>query len=552
MRVPFVIVALVLGFGAVAYGFKALVAPEGGPSSAALRFDRAQIEFGSVVVGREGASTLVLSNGADEPVVVERLQTEGPFRTRGAGFELAAGGAEALKVRFVPEATGEVEGSLVARSPAFEGGEARIALRGSGDAPPEIALEPRALRFGAVSLEGRGRAVLKIVNRGGSELRVAGLATRPPFRPERSAVTIPPGSREAVEVYFAPQRPGRLEGSLRVESDDPERGTIVVPLEGEGVEGAPKPRIRVEASSVTFGKVRPGDSRRRWVTIENRGSDPLTLTSLVMFEPFRAATRGRSIAPRSSFSFPVVYAPQEEGSSFSPLVIYSNDPSSDVVTLSLFGESSADAPAAGELAAAEGRPEAVAGSAEGAPAGPEGESRAVAARGEGRGEGEEPPGLPRARPAVKEGSSVHLATHEQSLSDAHLGELQFDGASRTLRIERFRMPTVSGAFGERFSFSEVDLSGRVSELGEVDISVPVTLRDEASGSETPMSLRLTTGTAAAQLEGGTEVAVNGAPLGSDGSVTLVGIGKIPDGALEGHIWKVKLNAQVDSGASSKP
>ena len=96
--------------------------------------------------------------------------------------------------------------------------------------------------------------------------------------------------------------------------------------------------------------------------------------------------------------------------------------------------------------------------------------------------------------------------------------------------------------GEYWEFAETSGFGQVSELGEVNMVLPLEFRDE-HGSPTLMFLELTTGTATALVEG-TQLAVTGTPLGSDGTVKLVGAATIPSGSLEGKAMEVILNVRV--------
>jgi len=97
----------------------------------------------------------------------------------------------------------------------------------------------------------------------------------------------------------------------------------------------------------------------------------------------------------------------------------------------------------------------------------------------------------------------------------------------------------------------VDLQAPVDALGEVETVVPVRIIDR-NGFETEMPLQVTTGVATARLEGGGEIAVAGEPLGADGRATLVAVGTVPNGSLEGQVYRLVLNVQVDPDASPQP
>ncbi len=434
-----------------------------------------------------------------------------------------------------------------------------VPLLAEAHAPAGIEVEPLSLSFGEVLLEGVSKGSITIRNTGGDELRVERLATTAPFRPELFSAVVAPGESQTIEVSFEPTSLGLERSDLLIGSNDPEKGTVTVRLDGTGVDRLPRPRVEVSPPAVDFGQVRVGEKAETVLSIRNTGTDLLSITNLVLLPPFSAPTRGREIPPGSAISLAVTFAPSSPGATFAPLVIYSNAPSANALTVGLLGEgiltaggpedgrsiaggdagSDADASSGGFLGGSAGADAGAIGVlvADGA-AGEAGAAEAQAALAPSRQDGPPTP------PGVLEGSRVYLGTYEGQISPASVGEVAFDASSGLLSFGDVQLPSVDAALGEYFTFSPTSGVGKVDlQGGEAQISLPVELLD-FRGNRTPVVVNLTTGTATATIEGGTQISVTGKPVGPDGVATFVAAQTMNTGALQGMPMTFEIKVKV--------
>ena len=83
----------------------------------------------------------------------------------------------------------------------------------------------------------------------------------------------------------------------------------------------------------------------------------------------------------------------------------------------------------------------------------------------------------------------------------------------------------------------------VTDTGEVSATLPIQIIDK-HGIEKEVEVQLTSDTATAVLDG-TEISLLGSPIGPDGTVTIGGLEKIPDGALKNHSLQINITMKVE-------
>jgi hypothetical protein len=551
-----------------------------------LRIDPEVLDFGPVPVGALREGVLVATNLGSEPIVVHRVRAGGSFGTSTHPMRLEPGESQPILVSFRADTPGVSEGLLSVERKHGRSVSAR--LRGSAHRAAEIEVAPLLLAFGEIGIDGTGTGLITIRNRGEEELQVDGIAGARPFRVDSEPVRLAPGSAASVEVRFLPADPGTHHANLLIRSTDPERKVIAVRVEGKAVkrDEAPRPSIEVDPPTLDFGSSSLGTRQKQWLSIRNTGTDALSIVSVTAPDPFGAPNRSRRIEPGGSISWPVSFAPREVGSAFGSLVIHSNDPDVGTLTLSLVGEGSEPEserlPADGILRTARA-PQRVEGESEERdptrrrdallggsvsvrpPAGETFDEPVV-----------QPPPVEAAPPEIEEpvlleeapvdesvadeldaeapvvetGGSVTLAgnvyigTYGSPVGQSDVQTAVFDQASATLMLDDLQLPEVEAAFGESFDFSPASAVGRVSELGDVELVLPLEVHDKW-GNPTEVPLTLTTGTSTTILEGGTLIALTGSPLDANGNAILVGATTISGGALNGLPMEIVINVSVD-------
>ena len=175
MRRFLVLVGVVLvGFAAAAYVNRE---PNDGASlraalqGARIEFDRKTVDFGTTPVGASRTSSVVMTNWSSQPLTVAKFESDEAFQPLQGKVELEPGDASLVTFAFRPQRPGPHQLRIFAETEAGRVGA--LYLRGIGDSPPEMTIEPRALDFGPVAVGDERSAPIKISNHGYGALRIS-------------------------------------------------------------------------------------------------------------------------------------------------------------------------------------------------------------------------------------------------------------------------------------------------------------------------------------------------------------------------------------------
>jgi len=560
MKRAFIGLALLVFCGIAAAAYQARMAGEWPALSVFaphvdVSFDRESIDFGTTVVGVAAVSSVVMTNLGEEAAEL-LVNGSGPFRPVHGRVQLGPRSASVVAFEFLPETPGGFTGELAVTSGSRKVGV--FSLRGVAERPPQISLEPRLLDFGPVSIGEELGARIKISNQGDRELEVTRLGVVAPFYMQGEEFRVAPRSSTLLEIAFAPDQVGPETARLLLQSNDPARPTVAFELTGQGIDGFLSPVIEATPEVVSFGRVAPGKTSRRFIEIRNPSDDPLTIASVLVNAPFRTAARSRTIPPRGFVRLPVTFTPQSEVDEIrGSLSIFSNDPDAAELVVELSGQASAKPSGSGTPgitvigssdsgSAAEGESrlsgtdgvEGSAGSrfADADTGGAAGADIADRAGADGREE------AAAADSRIEDGSYVNLASFHEDIAAPNVEAIDYNAQAGTLTLRGFQLPTVDASLGEFFQFTSTDIVGHVDETGEVTARVPVQIIDDR-GDAVAMEFELTTDTASLVYDG-VEVAFVGSPLDPAGFLTLVGAGTVPDGRLKGQFFTMQMNLNV--------
>jgi hypothetical protein len=500
-------------------------------SCEALVVSPERLLFGEIAAGDSVRRVLVVTNSSDQTLAVQRMEAQAPFILSGGALSLGPGRARAVVIDFEPTESGRFEGELVLESAAFEHGTRAVQLEGSAHLPPDIGVSPRFLSFGEVCVGETARAPIAIANRGEVELEVGSLAVSRPFRAGAEFPSVAPAATGSVEVSFEPRAAGDYETSLMIQSNDPERGKVIVHVEGTGVDHAPDARIRVTPPSFDFGAVPVGGSQTKRISVRNTGDDPLAVIALRAPAPFSVPTRSRQIEPGAELSLPVTFLPVGEGGLRGTLSIYSNDPSRQVVAVGLSGESDGRALAADPRGTRDVLLDTAAVSQQGV------ETELAAAV-----------PLEEAPSGELEGGEVRLGPYSEQLSRLHADSVSYDPISRSFAVSGLQLPTVDLPLGEYFHFDVTAVIGRFDGDGDAHVELPVRMYD-VRGNPVDLRMPLTTLETRVNLEG-TDIPLIGRPLGPDGRARLAGFARLPaHSSLGGDVMRLSLDVRVSGEAA---
>ncbi len=212
-----------------------------------------EVDFDYAPVGRTVTQTIQITNRGDgtAPLQLTNMRIETATDTAFSfdpiieeavtllPVSLAPDEAHTVNLRYHPQEVEDHVGELVFDTNQNMNAVIRVPLRGSSKTPARISVSPENIQFGAVPLGQTTALPLTIVNEGGTPLRVTprwggtGLSTDLSTLPQ-VIPPIMPGQFTEIQVLVTATSPAPITGLLLLESNDPSRPTVTVPVSAEG------------------------------------------------------------------------------------------------------------------------------------------------------------------------------------------------------------------------------------------------------------------------------------------------------------------------------
>jgi hypothetical protein len=243
------------------------------------------IDFGRVRVGKSEAADLNVGNDGGTRVVLNVESLAGVFTAEGEELVIDAGGTQAIRVTFTPDAQSSESASLVLVDENQK--RFRVTLTGSG-IEPEIGL-PTSDQLQAPVRAGESHVLSVLVQNSGSDtLSIGGIIVEEDGVDAFDRVTSPPlgiapGKSDFIQVSFRPPSAGDFGARLIVQSDDRLTPVDTVQISGQGKE----PILQVASNNdFDFGSVRyegasgGGGTGRIELQVSNAGDDTLYVESV--------------------------------------------------------------------------------------------------------------------------------------------------------------------------------------------------------------------------------------------------------------------------------
>ncbi|MFH1468582.1 MAG: choice-of-anchor D domain-containing protein [Pseudomonadota bacterium] len=214
----------------------------------------------------------------------------------------------------------------------------------SGPGAPSITLDPTWLDFGTVAATDPAAHTLtvRIDNDGDGDLRLQGFAWGTASAPfvlgGPATLLVEPGESTSLQVTFDPILDGTHRATLAIDSDDPWRPTVRLPVQAEGL----APSLAVD-SPLDFGAVALGCAAEAPLFLHNTGSLDLTVTDIAWLHQDPAFTSPDTsilpivIAPGARASLDFAFEPRVEGAAQAILAIASDDPAEPVIEVTAAG-----------------------------------------------------------------------------------------------------------------------------------------------------------------------------------------------------------------------
>ncbi len=285
-----------------------------GTAQAAVTLSKTSLAFAAQQVGTQSApQTITVTSSGNAPVVFGTPLAAGDFAETDtcAGHTLAVGATCAFSVQFAPFATGSRSGSLTIYA-NVSGGQAVVALTGTGTAPASVVLTPTALAFAATLVNQAAAAqIVSIANTGGTAAAIMSISTGGDFAlaANTCSATLASQTACAVGITFTPTASGTRTGTLTVVDSV---GTQTATLTGIGQAPATD---TLSPAALSFAQQAVGSaSAAQQVTLANAGDQPLLLIGAVVSGDFTVVNGcGAALPAHSTCAVSVAFVPTATG-----------------------------------------------------------------------------------------------------------------------------------------------------------------------------------------------------------------------------------------------
>jgi hypothetical protein len=205
-----------------------------------IHVDPLSVSFGNVDVGGVSKALFTIENRGEGPLDLQDLRTTSPFQLAVDRRRIDPGEATVVEVRFSPPSARRWNAQLLIESNDPKTRRMKLSLFGSGVADgvaPAIAVNPTGVDFGTVKVGDSAQRWVEIRNNGGAELMISSVTLAAPFHSNTRSRPIAAQSSIRLPVSYSPREPGARILPMIIHSNDPESGTLVVALMGEGSVG---------------------------------------------------------------------------------------------------------------------------------------------------------------------------------------------------------------------------------------------------------------------------------------------------------------------------
>jgi len=297
------------------------------------------LNFGSVVVGRSKTLSVTMSNIGSTSLTVTTINKSAPaFSVTRLTLPLilAAGRSVTFNVSFAPKNIGTATGSILFASTVSG---FRVYVSGTGVAAGSLVASPSSIGFGRVPI---GSSLMKsetLTNSSasssvtisqasvtGTGFRISGLSL---------PMTLAAGHSVSFSVKFVPQSTSSVSGKVSILSNAA-NPALYVPLSGIGTTTG---RLSANPSSLRFGNVIAGSSKKMSETIANIGKSAVTISRTAVSGPGFSITGINppvTLGGGQSATFTVMFAPKATGTVKGTLSI-SSDASAGTLSVPLSG-----------------------------------------------------------------------------------------------------------------------------------------------------------------------------------------------------------------------
>ena len=308
----------------------------------ALAVGPTSLGFGNVQVGSSQSQPATITNSGGASVTITQATATGAgFSITGLTLPLvlAPGQNSAFSVRFTPQTSGSVNGSVAFTG---SGASATLPLSGAGQAATTLGVNPASVSFGSVQV-GTNQPQTITLNNGSSSAITITQASASGTGFSMNGLSLPAtlnvGQSASFTTTFAPAVAGSATGSIAITSTA-SNSSFSIPLSGTGVTAG---TLAANPTSIAFGAVQVGSSQSHSQTLTNTGGSVLHISTATVTGAGFAAS-GLSVPTTlnagQNLTFNVTFTPQSSGNASGSLALTADGSVSNLsVTLSGSGAS---------------------------------------------------------------------------------------------------------------------------------------------------------------------------------------------------------------------
>jgi hypothetical protein len=298
---------------------------------AAITLSATSLTFAAQQVATQSApQTVTITSSGGAPVTFSSLVLTGDFTETDncAGQTLAVGNSCSVQIIFAPTATGARSGQLTIYA-NVPGGQATVALNGTGTAPAAIVLTPLSLTFPATIVNQTAASQdITVANTGGttatlSAPTLSGNAGDFALFANTCGATLAPSTSCTLSITFTPTTSGARSATLSITDNAGTSSAATQTASLSGIGDAPATDT-LSAISLSFAQRQIGTtSPSQTITLTNSGGVPLTLVAASVspgdFSVVNAC--GNSLAAHATCAINVAFSPTAVGTRTATLTI---------------------------------------------------------------------------------------------------------------------------------------------------------------------------------------------------------------------------------------
>ncbi len=292
-------------------------------AQAGLTLSATSLTFAAQQVGTQSsAQTVTVSSSGNAPVTFSTLAMAGDFTETDdcAGQTLAVGSSCSVQIIFAPTATGARSGQLTIYA-NVPGGQATVALSGTGTSPAAVGLSPLALSFAPTIVnQTTASQSITVSNTGGtvatlSSPTLSGNASDFTIFADTCGATLAPGTGCTLSITFTPTASGARAATLSITDNAGTSSAATQTASLSGIGEAPATDT-LSAAALSFAPQQIGTtSAAQTLTLTNSGGVPLTLIAASVspgdFSVVNAC--GNSLAAHATCAFNITFSPTAVG-----------------------------------------------------------------------------------------------------------------------------------------------------------------------------------------------------------------------------------------------